>query len=338
MRTLFVLLAVALAAAGGYFAVERAGRPEVRLVRPTVGPAVHAVYATGVVEPEIWAAVAPLDGGRIVAIDVFENTDVAAGEPLARLDDAEARAVIDELEARRDFLEKEAERTRNLLERGVISEKSNQQAVSELREVLAAIAGAKVRRDHLILRAPISGTVLRRDGEIGEVVERGEVVFWVGAPRPLRIEAEVDEEDIPLVRPGQTVKIKADAFPGRALAGVVDEITPKGDPVNKSFRVRIALPDETPLMTGMTAETNIVVAERSGALLVPTNALLNGAVWTVADGRAVRTAVETGITGQAWTEITAGLDPDQAVIAEVPPDLADGDAVTVLDGGGDEKD
>ncbi|MDP6344709.1 MAG: efflux RND transporter periplasmic adaptor subunit, partial [Alphaproteobacteria bacterium] len=161
MRKLLLLSVLAAVLAGGYWVFEQAGRPEVRLVAPYRGPAVRAVYATGVVEPEIWAAVAPLEGGRIVSILAFENAEVVAGEPLAELDDQEAEAIIEELEARKSYLEKEVERTRRLLARSIVSEKSHEHALSEHRKILAAIAGAKVRRDHLILRAPISGKLLR---------------------------------------------------------------------------------------------------------------------------------------------------------------------------------
>lgn len=334
MRRIVVLIVLAALIGGGYWALDVAGRPEVRLVTPDRGTAVRAVYATGVVEPETWAAVAPLEGGRIVEILVEETAHVVTGDPLARLDDTEANAVIEELEARKRFLLTEVKRTRELLSRSIISEKAHQQATSELQEVSAAIAGAKARHDHLTLRAPVSGMVLRRDGEVGEVVERGQPVFWVGAPLPLQIEAVVDEEDIPQVRRGQAVLVKADAFPGRALAGTVRRITPKGDPINKSFRVHVALPDDTPLMIGMTTETNIVIEERSNAMLVPSAAVRSGAVWTVEKGKARSIPVEIGVAGQLETEILSGLEDGVSIIADPPPDLAEGDTVVVAQDGG----
>ena len=107
-----------------------------------------------------------------------------------------------------------------------------------------------------------------------------DAVFWIGEPLPLRVTAEVDEEDIPQVRSGQRALLKADAFPDRALEGSVGQIM--GDPVQKTCRVRIALPDDTPLMIGMTIEANIIIAERP-AVLVPARALRGGRV-LVLDG------------------------------------------------------
>ena len=51
--------------------------------------------------------------------------------------------------------------------------------------------------------APMDGVVLRRDGEIGEIAEVGQILFRVGVPKPLQVVAEVNEEDIPRVKSGR---------------------------------------------------------------------------------------------------------------------------------------
>jgi len=113
----------------------------------------------------------------------------------------------------------------------------------------------------------------------------------------------------------------------RVFAGEIAEITPKGDPVNKNYRVRIAIPDTTPLRIGMTTEVNIVVRRRDRALLVPFSAIRNGAVFTVEDGRARRKTVNAGIVGDKRVEIRGGLMEGQIVIVDPPEGLQDGDRV-----------
>ncbi len=110
----------------------------------------------------------------------------------------------------------------------------------------------------------MDGVVLRRDGEVGEIVEPGQILFRVGVPKPLQVVAEVNEEDIPRVAVGQTVLLRTDAFPGRRLEGKVHEITPMGDAVAKTYRIRISLPDDTPLHVGMSVEANVVTREKAG--------------------------------------------------------------------------
>jgi RND family efflux transporter MFP subunit len=318
---LFLLILAAAAAGGGWYWLSA---PAVETARPMRGPAVQAVYATGVVEPVNWAKVTPLTRGRIAEICLCENRTVKKGDVLARLDDREARAQLAELNARREFLASEVERYRQLIERRVVSAQAYERTVSEFGQVRAAIAAANERLDNLILRAPLDGVVLRKDGEVGEVAEPGQVLFWVGQPRPLWIVAEVDEEDIPRVKTGQRTLIKADAFPDRALDGRVDRITPKGDPVNKNYRVRIALPADTPLMIGMTTEVNIVIRRKENALLVPAEAVREGRVWQVVDGRAVPRRVETGVHGGNRIEIVGGLDETARILVAPPAGLAEG--------------
>ncbi|MGZ9033237.1 MAG: efflux RND transporter periplasmic adaptor subunit, partial [Rhodospirillales bacterium] len=274
-----------------------------------------------------WAKVTPMIRGRIMELCKCEGAPIAQGEALARLDDAEERARVEELQARAEFLEGDMRRYARLLEGAHVSAQTYQRAASAYAEIRALIAAERSRLNDFTIRAPIAGQVLRRDGEVGEIVDSDDVLFWVGEPRPLWIIAEVDEEDIARVRVGQRALIKADAFPDQVLQGTVDTITPKGDPINKSFRVRIALPEDTPLLIGMTAEINIVVATVEDALLVPADALSGGGVFVASDGRARERQVQTGIASPATVQITAGLGADEQIIVAPPAGLRDGQRV-----------
>lgn len=327
-RALFIGLPLILVVFAYAAWLWRAG-PSVATARPEIGMAVQAVYATGTVEPVNWAQVEPLVTARIVDICACEGRQVAADEPLARLDDAEAQAELAALEAQRGFLAAEVSRTRSLLEKRFVSPQIHEQTTSEYQQAVAAVAAAKERLDRYVLRAPIDGMVLRKDGELGEVVGPGDILFWVGRQRPLWIVTEVDEEDIPLVETGQTALIRADAFPGRDLPGTVARVTPKGDPINKSYRVRVTLPDDTPLLIGMTTEVNIVVRETPDAILVPASALDGDRVWLAEDGRAVSRPVESGVVGAEKAEIRAGLAGGEEVISDPPSGLQPGDRIRV---------
>jgi len=331
VRRLGILLLLAGLAAAGTAAIFWSRIPDVAVSAPIRGPAVQAVYATGVVEPVHWAKVTPLIRGRIAEICACEGRAVLKGERLARLDDREEQAAISELEARATFLTSELERYRRLVQRNVASAQAYERAASDVAQVKAAIAAARERLRHLELVAPLAGIVLRKDGEVGEVVQPGEILFWIGRERPLWIVAEVDEEDIPAVQPGQKVLIKADAFPAQSLPGSVARITPKGDPINKNYRVRIALPDTTPLHIGMTTEINIVAREQQDAMLVPVEALRQNGVFVVVEGRARHREVVTGIIGNSRAQIIDGLASNVRIIIDPPVGLADGDRVRVSD-------
>lgn len=316
------LIAAAVVAGGAWHFLL--GARTVIVTTPTRGPAVQAVYATGTVEARKMAGIGPEVTGRIVAIPVAEGDAVTAGDVLLRLDEREAQARVDELEAKSRYLETDLERARNLFARGHVSANTRDLAQSEFDAARAALAVAREKLREHRLRAPFDGQVIRKDGELGEVVDKGDVLIWIGCCAPLRIEAEVDEEDIPMVALGQVALIRSDAWPERVFEGRVDEITPKGDPVARNYRVHIGLPPESPLMIGMTSEVNIVVARHENALLVPLDALDGKHVWVVEDARLARRAVRLGIVGTDAAEITDGLADDALVLLNPPERLTDG--------------
>ena len=102
-----------------------------------------------------------------------------------------------------------------------------------------------------------------------------------------------------------------------------------GDPINKNYRVRILLPEESPLLVGMTTEVNILARVEEKALLVPETTLDDGAVWVVEDGTARRRPITVGVFGEGMVEILDGLSDGETVILDPPADLADGTAVAV---------
>lgn len=322
---LLALLFVTLAGAGvfAYFQSQTG----VTVTRPVRGPAVEAVYATGEVEPVRWAKVGPKSTARIVEIRAREGDRVVRHQLLARLSDEEASARVDQLAAQEHLLRDEVTRLTPLLAKGYVGRQAYDRAVSDQRQARANLDAARHVLDDLHLRAPMDGVVLRRDGEPGETVTSSQVLFWIGETSPLRITAEVDEEDIPRVQAGQRVVIKADAFPAEALEGSVGEITPKGDPLNKSYRVRIGLPADTRLKIGMTTEINIIVRKTQNALLVPVSAVSNGAVWVVRNGTTERVSVKTGAADDQRIEITVGLGDHDDVIVTPPAGLKPGQTV-----------
>lgn len=316
------ILLLALVAAAAWWRLGRG--VEVTTVAPTRGTAVEIVYATGAVEPVQWAKVASLIRDRIVELCDCEGEPVKQGDVLARLEDREQRAQLQELKAREEFAKRELARVTELINRNAATTQSYERASMDLRSVQALIAVQEEKLADYLIRAPIDGIVLRRDGEVGEIAETGQVLFRVGMPKPLQVVAEVNEEDIPRVALGQAVLFRTDAFPDRRLEGKVREITPMGDPAAKTYRIRIALPDDTPLHIGMSVECNVVTREKPGALLVPADAVQGATLFVVEGDRARRREVAVGIRGTRMVEVLSGLAEDARVVSPAPGGLADG--------------
>jgi RND family efflux transporter MFP subunit len=330
-RVATLVLIAAIAAGLAWWRLGRA--PEVAFVTPFKGTAVEIVYGTGAVEPERWAKVASIIRDRIVDLCYCEGKTVTKGDVLARLDDREVKAQLQELRAREDFAKREMARVTDLLGRGVASIQAFERISADLRQIQALISVQLEKLEDYTIVAPMDGVVLRRDGEIGEIAETGQVLFRVGVPKPLLVVAEVNEEDIPRVAVGQTVLLRTDAFAGRRLEGKVHEITPMGDAVAKTYRIRIALPDDTPLYVGMSVEANVVTREKESALLVPADAV-QGQQVLVLDGDRVRLRkVEIGIRGARNVEILSGVSEGERIASPMPANLPDGSRVHAVEGG-----
>lgn len=326
LKTLLVLVLIVAAAAGAMAYATLRPTP-VTIVTATRGTAAELVYATGVVEPKRWAKVTSLLRKRILEVCDCEGETVASGRLLVRLDDSETRANLRQLEARRVLARTELARAAELLERAVGSRQTWERASAELAQLEASIAAVVEQLNDHLISAPISGQVLRLDASVGEIAEPGTELAWVGNPKPLEVVAEVNEEDIPRVVVGQDVLLRSDAFPKTVLHGTVGSITPKGDPVAKTYRVRISLPDDTPLFIGMSVDANVVIRTVRDALVVPVAALSGTTVFVVDAGRVQARTVETGIRGLETAEITAGLEGGETLVSPIPEGLSAGDAV-----------
>lgn len=323
-RTVWILIALIALAGGGWAAWWWFGPLTVEIARPTRGPAVRAVYAAGTVEPTMMLPIAPRSAGRLMELSADEGAQVREGQVLARLEDADLKRSVDELAARALFAKSQLDRAQTLLDQGLGTVLERDRARSEWRAADAAAARARALRGYMTLTAPADGEILQRDGEIGQVIPANQPIFYFSDHAPLRIEAEVDEEDILLVQPGQRVLIRAPALPDQVFDGRVAEITPKGNPVTRGYRVRIEFAGETPLRIGMTAETNIVVEQRDHALLVPAAAVRESQVWIVRDGRLHRQPVRTGFSSETRTEILSGLNDNDTLVVNPTTGLTEG--------------
>ena len=328
LRSLLIVLAlILLLAAAGWWYFGRG--PLVTAASASRGTAVEIVYATGGVEPVRWAKVASVVRDRIVEICDCEGKAVKKGDVLALLDDRQARAGLKELKAREDFLQREMSRVSELITRGAATTQAHERAAMDLRTVQGLISVQTEKIADYTIVAPMDGVVLRRDGEIGEIAEVGQILSRVGVPKPLQVVAEVNEEDIPRVVLGQTALFRTDAFPGQRLEGKVSEITPMGDIAAKTFRVKMLLPDASPLKPGMSVEANIVTREKPNALLIPADALQGNTVFVLDGSSARKREVAIGIRGTREVEVLSGLAEGERVASPAPTDLKDGDRVRV---------
>ncbi|PEQ13781.1 efflux transporter periplasmic adaptor subunit [Novosphingobium sp. PC22D] len=326
-RAGFILLGLLalLGAAAWWLLWSRPASVEMQAVER--GPATALVYATGFVEAEHPVTVSSRLTAPVVEVLVREGERVARSQPLVRLDGSEQEAMLRQAEADARGKALAEKRVTTLYGQGWVTRAARDEAVAAGDASRANAAALAARLDQMTVRAGISGIVLTRDVEPGDLATPGKALMQLGDPAQARVTATVDERDIARVRVGQQALMSSDALPGKVVRGTVTEITPGGDPDQRSFRVRIGLARAADLPFGLTLEVNIVTARHENALLVPASAVTDGRVWVVEQGRAKGREVRTGIAGTDQVEILAGLAADESVIVNPPEGLEDGDRV-----------
>ena len=324
------IVVLLIAAGGGYYGYTNYLHAQtVTSSIVTVAPVSEAIYGTGTVEPQRWAKVVPLQRRRLVELCSCEGQQVKAGQVLGRQDDAEERSALQELQVSNQQAQRDLDRAEKDRGKSDAAQTEYEQRWTQFEESKTRIAAQKVRIDALVLRAPLDGMVLRRDGEVGEIAGPTDVLFWVGPPAPMQVVAEINEEEINRIVVGQKALLRSEAFPGQALRASVSQITPKGDPTRKTFRVYLLLPPDTPLRIGMSVEANIIFREKASALVVPAEAVAGNAVQVVVNDRIERVPVTVGIRGSRKVEIVGDVSRGMAVLSPARIDLADGTKVRI---------
>ena len=329
VKKIFLIFLPLAVVVGGVF--YRQLPPEVAVVHPVRGQVIEAVYATGAVEADPIIRIATERAARLTSLMADEGAAVKKGQTLALLDDSELQASLQEMQIRQKNAENNYSRLSKLFPRGSVSKEQLDQANTDAKAAQAVTQQIQSQLSKLTILSPIDGEVIQRDGEIGEYLPVNQILFYLRQNNtPLRMTVDVDEEDIAKVKTGQAVLITADAFAGKVMEGKVRDITFRGDPVTRSYRVRVSLPADSPLLIGMTAECNIIIAKRDHVVLVPNSAVSNQIIWLVRNGEAHKQDIKTGIRNGDKTEITTGISEHDEIIVTPPEELNEGQKIRAV--------
>ena len=197
--------------------------------------------------------------------------------------------------------------------------------------------------DNTVIRAPIDGTILERAVEQGEFVTNGFVgdkgakgyVVTLADLNDLQVELEIAQNDFAKLHMGQVGIVTTDAFPDRKYQGRLTEISPKADRQKATVQVKVqVLHPDSYLRPEMNASVAFLANERPQSrtsarpvITVPASAVLNGAVFVVFNGHAVRRAVKVAATTSQGVQIQDGLIGGEDVIVHPSPDMKDGERV-----------
>ena len=194
----------------------------------------------------------------------------------------------------------------------------------------AALELARLQLRESTLVSPIAGVVVEAHQKQGDTVAAGTAIVTVQPP-DYEIGVTIDERQLSQVSPGQNVAVLVDVYPGESFTGTVRTVSPSVDARTRTVAARVDVQDpRTKLKSGLHAQVAIAGARRTGALVIPREAVIGNAdtsVMTVVDGRARRQPVQIGVQDGRSVEIVQGLAEGTEVIL-APTGILDGDVVS----------
>lgn len=281
---------------------------------------VDAIRATGQIEAVQAIELKPEVSGRLTGILVREGTEVRAGTPLYKVDDAELRAQVTRLEAESDLAQQALARTRELLERNASSEADLELAEANARSTKAQLELQQTRLDRTVVRAPFGGIVGERFVSVGDYVSPTTRLTTLQTADPQRAAFQVAERYAGSLEVGQEMTFQVAAVPDRVFSGIVDFVDPRVQLPGRTITVKALVPNgDRSLRPGMFIEASVTTEVRPDAVVIPEDAVLplEGAdfVWTVsAESTAARVQVELGVRTPGFVEVRSGIAPGTQVV------------------------
>jgi len=306
------------------FAAEKVGKDAKILTVKTVTVPVYET-AVGSVRALHETAVGSRLLARVVKVHVDAGMRVRKGQLLVELDDqdirakvAQAREAVKAAEAQEAQAKLEMERSRRLHEKKLISDNdwdriqhAYQAARANLERARHALQEAETMLSYTKVRAPISGVVVDKHVDVGDMVTPGQVLVTLYDPSRMQLWAEVRESLAMGLRPGDKVKVKVGVVEG-LCEGVVREVVPASDVASRTFLVKVSGPCPPGVYKGMYGKLLLPMGEKE-EIHIPLSA-----VGRVGQLTLVKVVDEKGFVHRRFVRLGPVVD--------------DGDSVVVLSG------
>jgi HlyD family secretion protein len=259
-----------------------------------------AVSSAGIVEPIATVEVKSKASGEVLDVLVEVGDTVEEGSLMVRIDPRIVRNRLAQSEAslkasisRRQIARTQQERVMKLVSKGTLTQSDLEQAELELATAQAQVVSAEVEVENARIavedtdiRAPISGTIIFKPVEVGQVISSptqdfagGTLLMQMADLSAVQIRSLVDETDIGKIRPGMPAQVSVAAYPNQPFPGEVVKIEPQAviEQNVTMFAVLVSIrnPDGL-LMPGMNAEVEMSVARADNAMTIPVMALRTG--------------------------------------------------------------
>lgn len=349
----FLMLLVVAALIGGLALTKQRQIAEMQRTFSKPQPPTEVAVAT--VTRKAWQRIIPGTGSLTAVQDAFVTNEVPGlvaaihfesgqfvnkGDVLLSLDATVDNAVLQGLSAEQKLAELQYQRAQKLVRDRTMSQSQYDEAAANRDRVAANVEAQRARIAKKTVRAPFSGTLGIRRVDLGDYLPEGSSIVALQTLDPMYLDSAVPERFLPLLKVGQEVRLRVQAYGDERFTGRLLAIEPGVDPATRMVRVRAELANpDLRLRPGMFAEVEAVEEATQDVLVVPETAITyspyGNSVFVISEGKdgAVvdRRQVETGAVRNSEVAVTEGLKADERVVAVGQNKLRNGMRVKVVD-------
>jgi len=271
--------------------------------------------------------------GKVTELTVQEGNYVAVGKLLLKIESDEISAQLYQAQAAFNNARLQYDRIKSLFDVKAATQMEMEQATLGFESAKAGLNAAKAMESYTIITAPIAGEIVEKRINLGEMALPGQPILKIEDNRNLRLEVTVREQELSSIQPGKSVTVRLDALPGRDIKGRVTQVVQAADVRTHSFVVKIVVPADKSLITGMYGKAFFSTGKRE-AIFVPRSAVvmmsgLSGVYIVSADGNAMFQMIQPGEIQGDQIEAVSGLKSGDSVIVSKQAASIDGRKVVV---------
>ncbi|MGA9588510.1 MAG: efflux RND transporter periplasmic adaptor subunit [Salegentibacter sp.] len=283
----------------------------------------------------------PEFSGVLEQVKVEEGEHVQRGQTLAVIDDGGLESQLAQLQAQETLAQTTFERQKRLWEQNIGSEMQYLQAKTNYESVKNSVDQLKSQLAKTVVTAPFSGIIDEVISDQGQVVNPGQnQLFRLVSLDNMYIDADVPETYLNSIEKGTDVKVQIGSI-GKEFHGKVSQVGNTINPGNRTFNVRISIPNSKGLVKpNQIATIKLNDYSAKNAVVIPENVVQQNArgeslIYVIGEktsdstGFAQKTVVETGRVYNDSIEVKSGLEPGQTLILEGGKGLRDGQEVEI---------
>ncbi|MDR3351053.1 MAG: efflux RND transporter periplasmic adaptor subunit [Prevotellaceae bacterium] len=278
----------------------------------------NGIHAAGSLMPSEEVEITTEVAGKVTKIYFTEGAFVRKGELLIKINDEDLQAQLVRAEFQEKLLAEKLERQKILLTKEAISREAYDQLETDYNMIVADVRLLKVRIEKTELRAPFDGVIGFRYVSEGSYLQPGAKVARLVDKSSLIVEFSISERNIALQFLNKNVVFRTEGF-RQAFRAQVYAIEPILNARTRTISLRARYDNSKGLLLpGMSTSVTLITSESADAIQVPTETIvpdISGvSVWTVHNGRAVVTPIETGNRTEQMIEVLSGLSAGDTVV------------------------